>query len=92
MISSLSYILHVFSNTKNKKKICFQYYVIPAEKLLGHLYYINEFTNEVFKEHGITRNCCKKSLKYSIDITDSPNAAYTKLDFEEIGSNNNLKK
>ena len=53
-------------------------------KVLGHLYYINEFTNEVFKEHGITRNCCKKVLKYSIDITDSPNAAYTKLDFEEI--------
>lgn len=52
-------------------------------KVLGHLFYIKEFNNEIYEEHGIKRNCCKKVLKYSIDITDSPNA-YIKPEFEEI--------
>lgn len=60
-------------------------------KCLGHLYFLKNFTNDLYTEHGITRNCCKKVLNYSIDITDNP-CALVNPNFDEIQMKDKLEE
>lgn len=39
-----------------------------CNKLLGNLYYIKEWDEETFNKLKIKRFCCKKILRFSIDV------------------------
>ena len=42
-----------------------------CNRLLGNLYHVKEWNEDKFNSYNIKRFCCKKILKYSINVNDN---------------------